>query len=83
MPFSRTVANTAARLIAGITVVGALAWPVLHVPLVGPDAAYGTGEFVGAAYAMEVLPNVGHFVMDQAPAKATDLMLAHLKKHPV
>jgi pimeloyl-ACP methyl ester carboxylesterase len=50
---------------------------------VGPDAAYGTGEFVGAAYAMEVLPNVGHFVMDQAPAKATDLMLAHLKKHPV
>ncbi len=32
---------------------------------------------------MEVLPSVGHFVMDQAPAKATDLMLAHLKKHPV
>jgi pimeloyl-ACP methyl ester carboxylesterase len=50
---------------------------------VGPGAAHGTGEFVGAAYAMEVLPNVGHFVMDQAPAKATELMLAHMKKHPV
>ena len=40
----RTVAKTAARLIASITVVGALAWPVLHVPLVGPDAAYAQGK---------------------------------------
>ena len=30
-----------------------------------------------------VLPGVGHFVMDQAAAKATELMLAHFKKHPV
>jgi pimeloyl-ACP methyl ester carboxylesterase len=50
---------------------------------VGPDAAHGTAEFVGAAYAMEVLPGVGHFVMDQASARATELLLAHLKKHPV
>ena len=50
---------------------------------VGPDAAKGTAEFVSAAYALEVLPGVGHFVMDQAPAKATELMLAHIKKHPV
>jgi len=49
---------------------------------VGADAAKGTGEFVIAAYAMEVLPGVGHFVMDQAPAKATELILAHLKRHP-
>jgi pimeloyl-ACP methyl ester carboxylesterase len=50
---------------------------------VGPDAARGTAEFVSAAYAMEVLPGVGHFVMDQAPARATALMLAHIKRHPV
>ena len=31
---------------------------------------------------MEVLPGVGHFIMDQAAARATDLLLAHLKKHP-
>jgi hypothetical protein len=31
---------------------------------------------------MEVLPGVGHFVMDQAPAKATELLLAHLKRRP-
>ena len=48
---------------------------------VGPDAAKSTGEFVTAAYAMEVLPDVGHFVMDNAPARATELMLAHIKKH--
>jgi predicted patatin/cPLA2 family phospholipase len=40
VPHFRTVANAAARLIASITLVGALAWPVLHVPLVGADAAY-------------------------------------------
>jgi predicted patatin/cPLA2 family phospholipase len=40
VPIFRTVAKTAARLIASITVVGALAWPLLQVPLVGADAAY-------------------------------------------
>src|SRR5471030_1797682 len=50
---------------------------------VGRAAAQGTGEFVSAAYALEVLPGVGHFVMDQGAAKATDLMLAHIRKHPV
>ncbi len=50
---------------------------------VGPDAARGTGEFVAAAFGMEVLPGVGHFVMDQAPARATELLLGHLAKHPV
>ena len=68
--------------------IGTIKVPTLYIwgdadATVGPDAAYGTGEFVGAAYAMEVLPSAGHFVMDQAPAKATDLMLAHLQKHPV
>lgn len=68
--------------------LGTIAVPTLYVwgdvdATVGPDAAYGTAEFVAPSFAMEVLPNVGHFVMDQAPAKTTDLLLAHLKKHPV
>lgn len=68
--------------------IGAIRVPTLYIwgdadATVGPDAAHGTGEFVGAAYAMEVLPDVGHFVMDQAPARATELLLAHLKRHPV
>jgi pimeloyl-ACP methyl ester carboxylesterase len=49
---------------------------------VGRVAAEGTGEFVAAAYAMEILPGVGHFVMDQAASRSTELLLAHLKKHP-
>ncbi|MBS0539891.1 MAG: alpha/beta hydrolase [Proteobacteria bacterium] len=49
---------------------------------VGPHAAKGTADFVSAAYGLEVLPGVGHFVMDQAAARATELLLAHLKKHP-
>ena len=68
--------------------IGSIEVPTLYIwgdadATVGPDAAHGTGEFVSAAFAMEVLPGVGHFVMDQAPAKATELMLAHMKKHPV
>jgi len=50
---------------------------------VGPEAALGTGEFVSAAFSMEVLKGVGHFVMDQAAGRATELMLAHMGKHPV
>jgi len=68
--------------------IGAIKVPTLYLwgdndATVGPDAAYGTAEFIAAAFAIEVLPGIGHFVMDQAPAKATDLMLAHIRKHPV
>jgi pimeloyl-ACP methyl ester carboxylesterase len=49
---------------------------------VGRVAAQGTAEFVSSAYAMEVLRGVGHFVMDQAAGRATELLLAHLRKHP-
>ncbi len=68
--------------------IGMIQVPTLYIwgdadATVGPDAAHGTGEFVGAPYGMEVLPGVGHFVMDQAAAKATDLMLRHFKRHPI
>ena len=68
--------------------IGTIEVPTLYIwgdvdATVGPDAARGTGEFVSATFAMEVLPGIGHFIMDQAPAKATELLLAHLKKHPV
>jgi len=49
---------------------------------VGPEAAHGTKEFVSAPFSLEILPGIGHFVMDQSPAKATDLMVAHMKEHP-
>ncbi|HYX03202.1 MAG TPA: alpha/beta hydrolase, partial [Reyranella sp.] len=68
--------------------IGAIKVPTLYLwgdndATVGPDAAHGTAEFIAAAFAMEVLPGIGHFVMDQAPAKATELMRAHIRRHPV
>ncbi|MBS0222122.1 MAG: alpha/beta hydrolase [Proteobacteria bacterium] len=68
--------------------IGTIKVPTLYIwgdadATVGPEAAHGTREFVGAAYGMEVLPGVGHFVMDQAPAEAADLLLKHLGRHPV
>jgi pimeloyl-ACP methyl ester carboxylesterase len=67
---------------------GPITVPTLYIwgdadATVGPDAAKGTGAFVTAPYSMEVLPGVGHFVMDNAPAQATELILAHLERHPV
>ena len=68
--------------------VGTIKVPTLYIwgdadATVGPTAAGGTREFVSASFGMEILPGVGHFVMDQAPAKATELLLGHLKRHPV
>ncbi|HEU5093673.1 MAG TPA: alpha/beta hydrolase [Reyranella sp.] len=68
--------------------IGTIEVPTLYIwgdadATVGPEAAHGTREFVGAAYGMEVLPGIGHFVMDQAPAKAVELLLQHLGRHPV
>jgi len=50
---------------------------------VGRDAAEGTVDFVAAPYCFEVLAGVGHFAADQAPGRVSELMLAHLKAHPV
>jgi len=68
--------------------IGTIQVPTLYIwgdadATVGPAAAHGTKEFVGTAYGMEVLPGVGHFVMDQAPAKAVELLLNHLGRHPL
>ena len=44
MPSFRTAANTAVRLLAGATVVGALAWPVLNASSFGADTAYAQSK---------------------------------------
>ena len=67
--------------------IGAIRVPTLYIwgdadATVGADAARGTAEFVEAFFAMDVLPGVGHFIMDQSSAKATELMLAHMARHP-
>jgi pimeloyl-ACP methyl ester carboxylesterase len=45
---------------------------------VGRVAAEATAEFVTGPYRFEVLPGVGHFITDQAPERATELLLQHV-----
>ncbi|MDB5314658.1 MAG: hypothetical protein JWO26_1242 [Rhodospirillales bacterium] len=50
---------------------------------VGRMAAEGTVDFIDAPYRFEVLPGVGHYAADQQPERVTELMLEHLRQHPV
>jgi len=50
---------------------------------VGRVAAEGTVDFIAAPYRFEVLPDAGHFAADQMPDRVSELMLAHIRSHPV
>jgi pimeloyl-ACP methyl ester carboxylesterase len=68
------------------TEVGPIAVPTLYIwgdadATVGPSAARWTAEHVTGPYRFAVLPGVGHFATDQAPADVTRLLLAHLAAH--
>jgi pimeloyl-ACP methyl ester carboxylesterase len=74
---------------------GAIRAPLgpIHVPTlfiwgdaddtVGRAAAEGTVDFVAAPYRFEILPGVGHFAADQVPDRVSELLLAHLRAHPL
>ena len=62
---------------------GEVSVPTLYIwgdadATVGRVAAEATAEFVSGPYVFEVLPNVGHFVTDQAAAEVTRLLLDHV-----
>jgi len=67
--------------------LGPIRVPTLYIwgdadDTVGRAASEGTAEFITAPYRFAVLPGVGHFVADQAPKRANELLLAHLAAHP-
>ena len=67
--------------------LGIIAEPVLYIwgeedDTVGRVAAEGTRDFVSGPYRFETLPGVGHFAVDQAGKRVTELLLAHLASHP-
>jgi pimeloyl-ACP methyl ester carboxylesterase len=68
--------------------LGPIRVPTLYIwgdadDTVGRIAAEGTRDFIAAPYRFEVLPGVGHFAADQAPDRVSELMLEHIRTHPV
>lgn len=68
--------------------LGPIRVPTLYIwgdadDTVGRTAAEGTVDFVAASYRFEALPGVGHFAADQVPDRVSELMLEHLRAHPV
>jgi pimeloyl-ACP methyl ester carboxylesterase len=68
--------------------LGPIRVPTLYIwgdadDTVGRVAAEGTVDFVAAPYRFEVLPGVGHFAADQAPERVSELILEHIRAHPV
>jgi pimeloyl-ACP methyl ester carboxylesterase len=68
--------------------LGAVSVPALYIwgdadDTVGRAAAEGTRDFVSGPYQFEILPDVGHFAADQVPDRVSELLLAHIAKHPV
>jgi pimeloyl-ACP methyl ester carboxylesterase len=68
--------------------LGPIRVPTLYIwgdadDTVGRVAAEGTVDFVAAPYRFEVLPGVGHFAADQAPERVSELMLEHIRAHPI
>jgi pimeloyl-ACP methyl ester carboxylesterase len=68
--------------------LGPIRVPTLYIwgeadDTVGRVAAEGTRDFIAAPYRFEALPGVGHFAADQVPARVSELMLEHLRDHPV
>jgi pimeloyl-ACP methyl ester carboxylesterase len=66
--------------------LGVIAVPVIYIwgeadDTVGRVAAEGTRDFVSGPYRFETLPGVGHFAVDQAGKRVTELLLAHLASH--
>lgn len=48
---------------------------------VGRAAAEATADHVDGPYRFEVIPGAGHFITDQAGARVTELLLAHISQH--
>jgi pimeloyl-ACP methyl ester carboxylesterase len=67
--------------------VGLTAVPTLCIwgdadDTVGTAAAHGTADFIAAPYTFAVLPAVGHYGTDQVPERVSQLVVAHLTRHP-
>ena len=68
--------------------LGPIRVPTLYVwgdadDTVGRAAAEGTADFIAAPYRFVELSGVSHFAADQVPERVSELILAHVRDHPV
>jgi pimeloyl-ACP methyl ester carboxylesterase len=68
--------------------LGQIRVPTLYIwgdadDTVGHPAAEWTRDYVSGPYQFAVLPGVGHFTADQAPAEVNALLLGHVARYPV
>ncbi|WP_421990142.1 alpha/beta fold hydrolase [Roseococcus sp.] len=68
--------------------IGPISVPTLFIwgdadDTVGRMAAEGTVDFVTGPYRFEVLPGAGHYAPDQMPERVSELLLEHLRQHPL
>jgi pimeloyl-ACP methyl ester carboxylesterase len=68
--------------------LGPIRVPTLYIwgdadDTVGRPAAEGTVDFIAAPYRFEVFSGVGHFAADQAPDRVSELLLEHVRAHPI
>lgn len=62
--------------------------PTMHVfsdgdTFLSPKGAYASGRYVSGEYRFETLPGVSHWIPDEAPDAAAELLLEWLDAHPV
>ncbi len=76
-------AGTLSEIDAGVATVPTMYLWGENDASVGRAAAEGTAAFVSGEYAFHPLAGVGHFATDQQPDLVTELLLAHLRSHPV
>jgi pimeloyl-ACP methyl ester carboxylesterase len=68
--------------------LGPIRVPTLYIwgdadDTVGRPAAEGTVDFIAAPYRFVPLSGVGHFAADQVPDRVSELLLEHLRAHPI
>ncbi len=68
--------------------LGPIRVPTLYIwgdadDTVGRIAAEGTVDFIAAPYRFVALAGVGHFAAEQVPDRVSELMLQHVREHPV
>jgi pimeloyl-ACP methyl ester carboxylesterase len=71
--------SRAAAPVPTVTVPTLYAWGA-EDSMVGRTAAVATAAHVGGPYQFEILEGIGHYVLDQAPKRVIEMLVAHIAR---